>query len=615
MPPADAAKALDLKPDATPEQIEARFLELRRKLEDKIAKAPTPGLQAKYRESLAEVTTAFETLTLAADSSSLPVASKQRTEHGGQKTAHSSTAGSPLVGGPSPARPQGPTLHSKPKSGGKEFILVTVIALVVLFAGGWFVMKTRAENAEKARVAAEQKAETERQAQLAKEQAERDRLAKETAATAEKERLDRLFITLRSRLAELNVAYDALMRIEQSAERELAELKSQQREAVRGFPAYSQQPQRLAATVRLTEAHVAWLRDLLPVNPAKVARAQVEELLSARALAETEDRIKFYAEAVDTLGRQIRDANSQLKGSIQRAVDTINTSRAAQARKFWSDQMLAQPVSEITLSYMPKVAQNLAVDFPLSREEAVAWMADASAGGDLDATYHLARAYMDGWSVKSDPARAVALWRQAADAGHAGAMLEMAVAHELGLGGLTKDFATHALWSRRAAEAGLAKAQMFYGVYSYQGIGGVTRNTAEAVKWWRLAAAQGNSLAMSWLHTAYVEGQGVGKDATLARAWLLKAVEAGSDRAMADIGTAYWRGTFDLAQDDGKAVAHWRKAAEGGIGVAMANIAYAYEQGRGVPRDAALALEWRQKAARAGHEPAQKFLRDRGQGW
>src|SRR6478735_2232428 len=73
MTPAEAAKLLELPADATPEQLEARFLDLRRKLEDKVAKAPTPGLQAKYRETLVLVTTAFETLTLAGDSDSLPM--------------------------------------------------------------------------------------------------------------------------------------------------------------------------------------------------------------------------------------------------------------------------------------------------------------------------------------------------------------------------------------------------------------------------------------------------------------------------------------------------------------------------------------------------------------
>ena len=57
MLPAEATKLLDVPADASPEQLEARFHELRSKLEDKIAKAPTPGLKAKYRESLEEITT------------------------------------------------------------------------------------------------------------------------------------------------------------------------------------------------------------------------------------------------------------------------------------------------------------------------------------------------------------------------------------------------------------------------------------------------------------------------------------------------------------------------------------------------------------------------------
>ena len=54
MPLADAARIFEISPDAKPEQIEGRFLELRAKLEDKLAKAPTPGLKEKYRRALEE---------------------------------------------------------------------------------------------------------------------------------------------------------------------------------------------------------------------------------------------------------------------------------------------------------------------------------------------------------------------------------------------------------------------------------------------------------------------------------------------------------------------------------------------------------------------------------
>ena len=46
MSPLDAARTLDVPVDAAPEQLEVRYLELRRQLEDKIARAPPPGRQA-----------------------------------------------------------------------------------------------------------------------------------------------------------------------------------------------------------------------------------------------------------------------------------------------------------------------------------------------------------------------------------------------------------------------------------------------------------------------------------------------------------------------------------------------------------------------------------------
>src|SRR6478609_8144812 len=134
MTPAEAAKLLEVAPDATPEQLEARFLDLRRKLEDKIAKAPTPGLQAKYRDTLAQITTAFETLTLAADSSSLPVLHKPSAVSDQPSAGSTAPAGHSLGDGRSPrtAAPAvpAPAPVAKKKSGNsKEFVFVALFAV------------------------------------------------------------------------------------------------------------------------------------------------------------------------------------------------------------------------------------------------------------------------------------------------------------------------------------------------------------------------------------------------------------------------------------------------------------------------------------------------------
>jgi len=143
----EAARLLELPPDASPEQLENRFNELRARLEDKLAKAPTPGLKDKYRRSLEDITKAFETLVLAADASSLPVLHKQQAENGEPATPPRSR---PADAGP--ATPHSAVRTPQPsarKGGSREFLLVAALAVVVLAGGGWWVMKPRAERAER----------------------------------------------------------------------------------------------------------------------------------------------------------------------------------------------------------------------------------------------------------------------------------------------------------------------------------------------------------------------------------------------------------------------------------------------------------------------------------
>ena len=93
----EAARLLSVSPTATAEKLEARYRELERKLQEQIERAPTLGLQARYRASLAEVTTAFETLVLASQSAELPGLLPQ------------DTAGHPATADATPAPPAAST--------------------------------------------------------------------------------------------------------------------------------------------------------------------------------------------------------------------------------------------------------------------------------------------------------------------------------------------------------------------------------------------------------------------------------------------------------------------------------------------------------------------------
>jgi hypothetical protein len=308
MTPTEAAKLLEVPADATPEQLEARFLEMRTRLEDKIAKAPTPGLKAKYRESLEQITAAFETLTLAADGSSLPVLSKQ--------SAVSSQPPTSGVGGvPSPR--EAPARSAAKKSGGgKEFLIVALIAIIVLGAGGWWVMKTRAEAAETARLAAAAKADQERQAEMARIAAEAKRRADEedkarivAAEKAEQHRLETLMGQLRGELAEYKIGWEAVEKEERNAERRLAELKSDLRSLRDASPGQMAEAQ---AVVLAQQSYYDWLGDILPRHPAKVARSKAEELLAARQPDAAQTALAEVRTAMNELDRQIRQTRDQL---------------------------------------------------------------------------------------------------------------------------------------------------------------------------------------------------------------------------------------------------------------------------------------------------------------
>ena len=303
MSPAEAAKLLEVPADATPEQLEARFLELRTRLEDKIAKAPTPGLKAKYRESLDQITVAFETLTLAADGSALPVLQKQ-----------SAVISQPSAGGPASLRAATPApgAPAPKKSGGKEFVFVALIAVAVLGAGGWWVMKTRAEKAEAARIAAEAKAEQERKAEEARLAAE----AKRQADEQEKARVDKLSAQLRGELAEHKVEWEAIEREEHVAERRLAELKSDTRN-LKDAPAGK--VAEMQAQLQAQQDYHAWLSETLARHPARIARSRAEELLSARDADLAQPAVAELKSALARLGEEIaqeRKARLAIEGRL-----------------------------------------------------------------------------------------------------------------------------------------------------------------------------------------------------------------------------------------------------------------------------------------------------------
>ncbi len=188
--------------------------------------------------------------------------------------------------------------------------------------------------------------------------------------------------------------------------------------------------------------------------------------------------------------------------------------------------------------------------------------------------------------------------------------------------GVIQDFARARLLYRQAAEADHAGAQNQLGKYLHAGRGGA-ENPEEALYWLQRAAAQGaaghiHDLAVALeargqyadaavqyaqaadaghidatvsLGLLYQEGLGVTQDPTRARALYETGAANGHPRAQNNLGLLYVRGD-GVDQDYEKAAALFAAAAEQGLQPAMTNLGVLYDNGFGVPQSDETAAMW-----------------------
>jgi TPR repeat protein len=177
---------------------------------------------------------------------------------------------------------------------------------------------------------------------------------------------------------------------------------------------------------------------------------------------------------------------------------------------------------------------------------------------------------------------------------------------------------------RAAAERGSATSQFNLGVFNQIGFG-TPVNDAEAAKWYAKAAAQNLSVAQNALGELYEHGQGVARDDTKAAALYEKAAQSGYPQALYNLGrmAAAGRGmTKDPAKAAdmlGKAAAEghadaraellllqektvdamnlWRQMASDGNPVSLRKLTESYRTTGVPPADAAAVLEIYRKAA------------------
>lgn len=268
-------------------------------------------------------------------------------------------------------------------------------------------------------------------------------------------------------------------------------------------------------------------------------------------------------------------------------------------------------------------------------KEAGFWLDRAVAGGSADALLEKASIAGQGIGQPVDLVRAHDLTKQAAERGSSRAMLLLGRQFQQGKG-VAADPAAAVPWFRKAVATGESEAFADLGYVFEAGLG-ADRNLGEAVELYKRGAALDSPAATRSLAVMYEQGLGVRRNMDRAVANYIKAAELGDGRAEASLAVLASNGlltstpdpalgaaalakvtartrdadyTLKLAQmtekgvgrraDMDEAIKLYKRAANLGSAVALAELAALYKLGQGVPKDIDRAVEYWQKSAEAG---------------
>jgi TPR repeat protein len=208
----------------------------------------------------------------------------------------------------------------------------------------------------------------------------------------------------------------------------------------------------------------------------------------------------------------------------------------AEARRLFAEA--AQEGDPVARLWMGRLLWQGMLGFPKDRDKAreiasakvIEETERLTKAGDAQAAFALAAALFEGLTgLDGRVARALELFRQAAEAGHPGAAYNLGYILAKGLG--AKADAVEAFqWYLQAARAGHPKAMFKLG-RALNGGYGAPKDRAQALDWFREAARRGHAGAMFRLGLAYARGSGVSKDDAAAIEWYQQAARAGLEDA------------------------------------------------------------------------------------
>lgn len=267
-----------------------------------------------------------------------------------------------------------------------------------------------------------------------------------------------------------------------------------------------------------------------------------------------------------------------------------------------------------------------------------AWLAEAAKQKNPDAMCALAQNYVDAHGVPESPAKAIELYREAANFGHAVAQFQLGRHYQLGKG-VPQDMMQSIAYYQKASKQGYHEAKLYLGLFYYeqreytmaygefslaaeqdnwlavtfQGLClergyGMPMDCFKAVKLYTRAADHGCVLAYYRLGKCYIRGRGVEKkDQTHGMSLVLYSASSAyspSAEAQCYLGRLYRDGVA-VAKDLNISYAWFKKAADNGKRAAIFELGECYAKGRGKLPDAEQAFTYYKQAAEREKSSAQ----------
>ena len=237
-------------------------------------------------------------------------------------------------------------------------------------------------------------------------------------------------------------------------------------------------------------------------------------------------------------------------------------------------------------------------------DKAAKWYQTGAASGNPACCSQLGYRYLNGDCnvIKKDVNKALELFLQAVKANPKGQWAYHGAGLAfLGRGQSPSDFQKAAEMFRKAADIGLVQSQHYLGK-CYEKGQGVSKDPKEAVKWYRKAAEQGYVVSEYNLGVCYRDGWGVNKDLVKSADWFEKAAKHGNPQACHEIGQICRFGKGRNTDMD-KAAEWFKKGAEVGHSGSCCQLGFRYFWGDSsiVKRDNGKALALFEKAIEGGN--------------